>query len=61
MPYDAVEAPVVSASATGWDSRAETLTLTSLTIPNFQQDVVDNEGFIEKDRDGAFSDTAFFR
>ena len=41
MPYDAVEAPVVSASATGWDSRAETLT--SPTIPNFQQNVVDNE------------------
>ena len=41
MPYDAVEAPVVSAGATGWDSRAETLT--SLTIPNFQQNVVDNE------------------
>jgi hypothetical protein len=60
VPYDAVEAPVFSASATGWDSRSETLT--SLTIPNFQrQHVVDNEGFIEKDRDGAFSDTAFFR
>jgi hypothetical protein len=37
VPYDAVEAPVVS----GWDSRAETLT--SLSISNFQQNVVDNE------------------
>ena len=41
VPYDAVEAPVVPASARGWDSRAETLT--SPTIPNFQQNVVDNE------------------
>ena len=41
VPYDAVEAPVVSPSATGWDSRAETLT--SLTSTNFQQNVVDNE------------------